>query len=93
MQTEAETRNSQPLIGREAAAFAMIAYRRMAFIRAFERRCLDLSATTPAVVAGSMHFCAGQEAIPVGAAAALGPHDRPISDTDGDHGATTTEVV
>ena len=66
-----ETRDSRP-IAAEDAAFALDAYRRMAFIRAFEKKCWDLSASTPPMIAGSLHFCAGQEAIPVGAAAAPG---------------------
>lgn len=59
----------------EDEAFARDAYRRMLFIRAFEQRCLDLSTSTPPEVAGSIHLCAGQEAIPVGAMAALRPED------------------
>ncbi|MGD9768478.1 MAG: thiamine pyrophosphate-dependent enzyme [Pseudolabrys sp.] len=51
------------------AAFGLHAYRRMHFIRMFEQRCMDLSAAK--AVAGSIHLCAGQEAVPVGAAAAL----------------------
>ncbi len=63
----------------EDAAFAVAAYRRMAFIRAFERRCWDLSARVPPPIAGSVHLCAGQEAIPVGATAALGEQDRIVA--------------
>jgi 2-oxoisovalerate dehydrogenase E1 component len=43
-------------------------YRRMLTIRLFEERCLQLSADA---IAGSIHLCGGQEAIPVGARAAL----------------------
>lgn len=50
------------------------AYRRMARIRHFEDRCLELS--KDGVIAGSVHTCQGQEAIPVGALAALGDADR-----------------
>lgn len=50
------------------------AYRRMAVIRRFEERCLALS--KDGVIAGSVHLCLGQEAIPVGALAALGDADR-----------------
>ncbi len=53
------------------------AYRRMALIRRFEERVLDLSAE--GVVAGSVHPCLGQEAIPVGATAALQPQDRVLA--------------
>lgn len=52
-------------------AFALSAYRAMLFTRAIEQHCMDLSAETPPGVAGSIHLCAGQEAIPVGAMAAL----------------------
>ncbi|HVV92485.1 MAG TPA: thiamine pyrophosphate-dependent enzyme [Hyphomicrobiales bacterium] len=57
--------------------FALHAYRRMIFIRAFEKAVWDLSAAGK--VAGSIHLCAGQEAIPVGVAAALTPGDRTVA--------------
>ena len=41
------------------------AFRQMAVIRRFEERALELS--LEGVIAGSMHLCLGQEAIPVGA--------------------------
>jgi len=50
------------------------AYRRMALIRLFEDRCLELGKV--GVIAGSVHTCQGQEAIPVGTLAALGEADR-----------------
>jgi 2-oxoisovalerate dehydrogenase E1 component len=53
------------------------AYRRMAFIRAFEEQVLDLG--REGEVAGSIHLCLGQEAIPVGAMAALEDRDRVLS--------------
>jgi len=53
------------------------AYRRMARIRQFEQQCLLLS--QDGLVAGSIHLCLGQEAIPVGAASALRPHDRVLA--------------
>lgn len=74
-------------------AFAIDAYRRMSFIRAFERRCWDLSAATPPRIAGSLHFCAGQEAIPVGAAAALEPRDRVVATYRGHGWALETRVT
>lgn len=49
----------------------------MALIRAFEERVLALS--LDGHVAGSVHLCLGQEAIPVGALAALGPADRVLA--------------
>lgn len=54
-------------------------YRRIHFIRAFEQRVWDLSAEKPPLVAGSTHLCAGQEAVPVGAAAALEERDRIVA--------------
>ena len=57
------------------ASFLLAAFKRMAAIRAFEARCLELSRAVPTVAAGSIHLCAGQEAIPVGARAALRPTD------------------
>lgn len=53
------------------------AYRRMLMIRSFEERSLELS--TAGLVAGSIHPCLGQEAIPVGAMAGLDSHDRVLS--------------
>ena len=51
----------------------------MLLIRRFEERCLELSTSTPPAMAGSLHFCAGQEAIPVGATAALRSDDRVVA--------------
>src|SRR5690349_6963664 len=53
------------------------AYRRMAFIRAFEEQVLQLS--REGEVIGSVHLCLGQEAVPVGAMEALGEQDRVLS--------------
>ncbi|MFI5693829.1 thiamine pyrophosphate-dependent enzyme [Kribbella sp. NPDC051586] len=49
-------------------------YRQLVTIRRFEERCLQLG--RDGVIAGSMHLCLGQEAIPVGAMRTLGEHDR-----------------
>ncbi|HWA41945.1 MAG TPA: thiamine pyrophosphate-dependent enzyme [Hypericibacter adhaerens] len=81
--------NASKPIKPEDADFAMAAWRRMLFIRAFEQRCLDLSTATPPVVAGSIHLCAGQEAIPTGAMAALQPQD-PVVATYRGHGWALT---
>ncbi|GAA3700935.1 alpha-ketoacid dehydrogenase subunit alpha/beta [Nonomuraea antimicrobica] len=59
-----------------SAITTLDAYRRMYVIRSFEQRCLALGADT---IAGSMHFCGGQEAIPVGARAALREDDRVVA--------------
>jgi len=53
------------------------AYRSMATIRGFEERALSLRRTDE--IAGSIHLCTGQEAIPVGALAALEPADRVVA--------------
>ena len=55
------------------------AYRQMLIIRRFEERCLELSTSAEPAMAGSLHFCAGQEAIPVGAMAAITPEDRVVA--------------
>lgn len=49
----------------------------MVEIRRFEERCLELG--RDGEIAGSIHLCLGQEAIPVGACAALEERDRVLS--------------
>lgn len=61
------------------ATFGRRAYQRMHFIRQFEKLCWDLSAAQPPAIAGSIHLCAGQEAVPVGAAAVLEARDRVVA--------------
>src|ERR1700704_4898239 len=53
--------------------------REMMRIRELEQRSLDLSTTTPPEVIGSAHFCAGQEAVPVGAIAGLAKNDQIVA--------------
>jgi 2-oxoisovalerate dehydrogenase E1 component len=53
------------------------AYRSMLTIRRFEERVLELRRAD--IFAGSIHLCAGQEAVPVGALAALDPADRVVA--------------
>lgn len=53
------------------------AYRSMLTIRRFEERVLELRRAD--VFAGSIHLCAGQEAVPVGARAALEEGDRIVA--------------
>ena len=53
------------------------AYRSMLTIRRFEERVLELRRAD--VFAGSIHLCAGQEAVPVGALAALEDGDRVVA--------------
>jgi 2-oxoisovalerate dehydrogenase E1 component len=52
-------------------------FRAMLTIRRFEERCLDLGAE--GLISGSIHLCLGQEAIPVGAMAALDERDRVLT--------------
>src|SRR5919108_1932420 len=52
-------------------------YRSMVTIRRFEERVLELRRAD--VFAGSIHLCAGQEAVPVGALAALDRGDRVVA--------------
>jgi 2-oxoisovalerate dehydrogenase E1 component len=58
------------------ARVSLDTYRRMLTIRLFEQRCHALGADT---IAGSMHLCGGQEAIPVGARMALTRADRLVA--------------
>lgn len=70
---------TQNSIRADDVEFAKNALRRMMFVRGFEQRCLDLSTSNPPAIAGSVHLCAGQEAIPVGACAALTDKDKVIA--------------
>lgn len=72
--------------------FLLHAYERMYRIRQFELSALDLSTSKEALIAGSVHLCAGQEAVPVGALAALGPEDRVIATYRGHGWALETGV-
>jgi 2-oxoisovalerate dehydrogenase E1 component len=58
---------------------ALALLREMLVIRELEQRALDLSKGIPPVIAGSAHFCAGQEAVPVGALAALEATDQVVA--------------
>lgn len=60
-----------------AALSPLDAYRQMATIRRFEYRSLELG--SEGLIAGSVHLCLGQEAVPVGALAALRPEDRVLA--------------
>lgn len=76
--TSDRPKSEQKLRGQDRD-FALSAFRSMSFIRAFEKKAWDMSIAQPPIVVGSVHLCAGQEAIPVGACAALGPEDRVIA--------------
>ena len=58
---------------------AVALLREMLRIRELEQRSLDLSTAMPPQVVGSAHFCAGQEAVPVGVLAGLEPTDQIIA--------------
>ncbi len=58
--------------------FLLDALGQIAFIRAFETEALNLSIAKPPVIQGSVHLCAGQEAVPVGAMAALRDDDQVV---------------
>lgn len=61
------------------ASFRVDMLARIAFVRAFEAKALELSKASPPAIVGSMHLCAGQESVPLAALAALGPADKVIS--------------
>src|SRR3970040_148034 len=74
-----ETRPLQPVANGRGPEFLLDAYRSMQTIRMFESQVLQLSRGDAPEVVGSVHLCAGQEAIPVGALAALRPDDRVVA--------------
>jgi 2-oxoisovalerate dehydrogenase E1 component len=76
--TEAQAKSEKGLAPSEGN-FAREMLGRIAFIRAFEAKALALSQTNPPQIAGSLHLCAGQEAVPLGALAALHPDDQIIA--------------
>ncbi|MEM8976934.1 MAG: thiamine pyrophosphate-dependent enzyme [Pseudomonadota bacterium] len=58
--------------------FRLDAFKQVAFIRAFEAAAQQLSKASPPDIVGSVHLCAGQEAVPVGALAGLREDDQVI---------------
>jgi 2-oxoisovalerate dehydrogenase E1 component len=68
----------------------MVAYRQMLTIRRFEERVLELRLADQ--ISGSVHLSGGQEAIPVGALAALEPDDRVIATYRGHGWAIACEI-
>src|SRR3546814_309171 len=59
--------------------FLRHAYARMQLIRQLESKAVELTVGEEPAIAGSIHLCAGQEAIPVGAVAALRDDDRIVA--------------
>ena len=68
-----------PPIRLQDQSFATDMLARIAFIRAFEAKAGSLTQVNPPRVPGSMHFCAGQEAVPLGAAAGLRDDDQMLA--------------
>src|SRR6201995_4778716 len=74
-------------VAKDDHATSVALLREMVRIRELEQRSLDLSTTTPPEVIGSAHFCAGQEAVPVGAIAGLARNDQIVATYRGQGGA------
>jgi 2-oxoisovalerate dehydrogenase E1 component len=66
-------------IAPEDGSFARHMLERIALVRAFEAKALALSKASPPLIAGSVHLCAGQEAVPLAAMAALDDRDKVIA--------------
>jgi 2-oxoisovalerate dehydrogenase E1 component len=60
-------------------AYLLDCLKKIIHIRAFEQCALEASQATPPKVVGSIHLCAGQEAVPVAAVAGLASSDQIIS--------------
>ena len=63
----------------EERGFAREMLTRVGYLRAFETKAWALTQSNPPRVAGSMHFCAGQEVVPLAATAALRDDDQIIA--------------
>jgi 2-oxoisovalerate dehydrogenase E1 component len=66
----------RPALASADMDFAHHCLAQMMYTRAFEAKAWSLSQVNPPRVMGSMHFCAGQEAVPVGAVAGLRADDQ-----------------
>jgi 2-oxoisovalerate dehydrogenase E1 component len=73
------SRNVLPPIAAADVTFAVDCLRRMLVIRGFEARAQLHSTSQTPLIAGSVHLCAGQEAVPVGAMAALRKGDKSLA--------------
>jgi 2-oxoisovalerate dehydrogenase E1 component len=62
--------------GAANAAFLIEMLGKVSFLRAFEQEVWALTQVNPPQVAGSMHFCGGQEVVPLAALAALRDDDQ-----------------
>jgi 2-oxoisovalerate dehydrogenase E1 component len=77
-----KTRQADAIGGSIAAQeheFAKSMLKRIAFVRAFETKAWALTQTNPPRVPGSMHFCAGQEVVPLAAVTGLRDDDQIIA--------------
>ncbi len=73
-----DPKTSDP-IDRKERDFARDMLTRVAYVRAFEAKALSLTQTNPPRVPGSMHFCAGQEVVPLAAITALRDDDQIVA--------------
>ena len=53
--------------------------RQMMLIRMIEQKAVEMSTSAPPVILGSVHLCAGQEAVPVATLAAMRPEDQVVA--------------
>ena len=53
--------------------------RQMMLIRMIEQKAVEMSTSAPPVILGSVHLCAGQEAVPVATLSAMGPDDQVVA--------------
>ncbi|HVZ15437.1 MAG TPA: thiamine pyrophosphate-dependent enzyme [Bauldia sp.] len=67
------------MIGGQERDFARRMLAEIAFVRAFETKAWALTQTNPPRVPGSMHFCAGQEVVPLAGVAGLRDDDQIIA--------------
>ena len=95
------TTETDALVSKQTAdsekLFLLECLKKIIQIRAMEQCSTDLSQATPPRILGSIHLCAGQEAVPVGAVAGLRDDDQIIATYRGHGwalaaGLSTTEV-
>jgi len=87
-----------PRISESDLGYLLDCFRKMLQIRTVEQQALDLSRATPPAILGSIHLCAGQEAVPVAAIAGLEEADQIVATYRGHgwalaSGLTTVEVI
>src|ERR1700749_4061836 len=85
-------------VAKDDHATSVALLREMLRIRELEQRSLELSTSTPPEVIGSIHLCAGQEAVPVGTVAGLRDTDQLVATYRGHgwalaSGISATEVL